>query len=80
MKSKAQATDNGVMKDLVGASLEYSLQEKFLELRKLFHDMGAVLVAFSGGIDSTLVLKLAHDSRAGGGHSPASRQPLPPPT
>ena len=62
MKSKAQATDNGVMKDLVGASLEYSLQEKFLELRKLFHDMGAVLVAFSGGIDSTLVLKLAHDA------------------
>ncbi len=62
MKSKAQATDNGVMKDLVGASLEYSLQEKFLELRKLFHDMGAVLVAFSGGIDSTLVLKLAHDT------------------
>ena len=62
MKSKAQATDNGVMKNLVGASLEYSLQEKFLELRKLFHDMGAVLVAFSGGIDSTLVLKLAHDT------------------
>ena len=62
MKSKAQATDNGVMKNLVGASLEYSLQEKFLELRKLFHDMGAVLVAFSGGIDSTLVLKLAHET------------------
>ena len=62
MKSKAQATDNGVMKNLVGASLESSLQEKFLELRKLFHDMGAVLVAFSGGIDSTLVLKLAHDT------------------
>ena len=62
MKSQAQATDNGVMKNLVGASLESSLQEKFLELRKLFHDMGAVLVAFSGGIDSTLVLKLAHDT------------------
>jgi len=62
VKSQAQATDNGVMKNLVGASLESSLQEKFLELRKLFHDMGAVLVAFSGGIDSTLVLKLAHDT------------------
>ncbi len=62
MKSKAQATDNGVMKNLVGASLEYSLQERYLKLRKLFHDMGAVLVAFSGGIDSTLVLKLAHDT------------------
>jgi len=62
VKSKAQATDNGVMKNLVGASLEYSLQERYLKLRKLFHDMGAVLVAFSGGIDSTLVLKLAHDT------------------
>ncbi len=50
------------MKNLVGASLEYSLQERYLKLRKLFHDMGAVLVAFSGGIDSTLVLKLAHDA------------------
>lgn len=50
------------MKNLVGASLEYSLQERYLKLRKLFHDMGAVLVAFSGGIDSTLVLKLAHDT------------------
>lgn len=62
MKHADQETDNGVMKNLVSASLGHSLQEKYLKLCQLFHDMGAVLVAFSGGIDSTLVLKLAHDT------------------
>src|SRR5438093_10392201 len=30
-------------------------------LRTIMGDMGSVLVAFSGGIDSTLVLKVGHD-------------------
>jgi uncharacterized protein len=38
-----------------------TLTEKLDGLHTLFGDMGSVLVAFSGGIDSTLVLKVAHD-------------------
>jgi len=43
--------------------------EKLDRLRHIVADMQSVLVAFSGGIDSTLVLKIAHDelgSRAAG--------------
>lgn len=38
------------------------LGEKLKKLQQLFDEMGSVLVAYSGGIDSTLVLKVAHDS------------------
>jgi pyridinium-3,5-biscarboxylic acid mononucleotide sulfurtransferase len=31
-------------------------------LRKIMSDLGSALIAFSGGIDSTVVLKLAHDA------------------
>ncbi len=37
------------------------LTGKLERLRRLIADMQSVLVAFSGGIDSTLVLKVAHD-------------------
>ena len=36
--------------------------DKYRRLRQLFGDMDSVLVAFSGGIDSTLVLKVAQDA------------------
>ncbi len=38
------------------------LTGKLDHLRRLVADMQSVLVAFSGGIDSTLVLKVAHDA------------------
>jgi pyridinium-3,5-biscarboxylic acid mononucleotide sulfurtransferase len=38
------------------------VQEKLDRLRKIFHELESVLVAFSGGIDSTLVLKVAQDA------------------
>ncbi len=31
-------------------------------MREIFRELGAVLVAYSGGIDSTLLLKVAHDT------------------
>ena len=37
------------------------LQQKLDRLRALLSDMGSVLVAYSGGIDSTFVLKIAHE-------------------
>ncbi len=38
-----------------------SVKEKQERLEAIFKDMGKVLVAFSGGVDSTLLLKLAQD-------------------
>lgn len=38
-----------------------ALQEKLLRLRTLLTELGSVIVAYSGGIDSTFVLKISHD-------------------
>lgn len=38
-----------------------SRNERLERLAVIFRDMDSVLVAFSGGVDSTLVLKVAHD-------------------
>ena len=50
------------MKTLTPLMLTPGLQQKTEKLEAVFHDMKTVLVAFSGGIDSTLVLKVASDT------------------
>ncbi|MDH5564006.1 MAG: ATP-dependent sacrificial sulfur transferase LarE [Nitrospirota bacterium] len=42
-------------------SLEPALQEKYATLQRVVKDLGSVVVAFSGGVDSTVVLKVAVD-------------------
>ena len=44
-----------------------SLNGKLSALRQVISDMQSILVAFSGGIDSTVVLKVAHEQL--GGHA-----------
>jgi uncharacterized protein len=43
-------------------ALTLTLEEKLARMREIFRELGAVLVAYSGGIDSTLLLKVAHDT------------------
>ena len=42
------------------------LDEKLKRLESIFREMDRVIVAYSGGVDSTLVMKLAHDLLEGG--------------
>ncbi|HOS95280.1 MAG TPA: ATP-dependent sacrificial sulfur transferase LarE [Armatimonadota bacterium] len=41
--------------------MDRELQRKYARLQDILRDMGGVLVAFSGGVDSTLLLRVAHD-------------------
>lgn len=42
------------------STLAPELHQKFEQLRAIMHDCGSVLVAYSGGVDSALVMAIAH--------------------
>ena len=46
-------------------SLSLPIQVKMAKIRGILQEMGSVLVAFSGGVDSTLLLYLAHKELGG---------------
>ena len=48
-----------------GKSLEAETQARYELLQTILRDMESVLVAYSGGVDSTLLLKVAHDVLGG---------------
>ncbi len=60
MKLHRKNPDKTLYENLIFPMLPQDLQEKTVKLESIFQEMGAALVAFSGGIDSTLVLKVAH--------------------
>ena len=39
--------------------IDLQLQSKYTQLRSILHDMGSVAIGFSGGIDSTLLIRVA---------------------
>ena len=41
--------------------MDRRVEEKHRQLAEIFRSMGRVLVAYSGGVDSTLLLKVAQD-------------------
>ncbi len=45
----------------MGKTMTEELNQKYEALKKYFENLGSVAIAFSSGVDSTLMLKVAHD-------------------
>ena len=45
---------------MAGMEVQEKLQENLTGLRQIMHECGSVLVAYSGGVDSALVMAIAH--------------------
>ena len=53
---KAEVMSSNLITGLVG------IDEKYNSLKKILHSLGNVIIAYSGGVDSTFLLKAAVDT------------------
>lgn len=52
----AEGSESGLSKVLPS-----DIENKYISLQQILREMGRVVIGYSGGVDSTLVLKVAHD-------------------